>query len=381
MEVDQWTWSPDEAWPAAPALGREAQLVLAFGDRTLVDDPHRAEALQRLYPQAHVVGASAGGEITGDHVTDGTLSVTALAFRDTTPAVCKVERRDGETDAATGRRLGRGLAPLAPDGAPLRHVLVFADGLHLNGGAFVRGMEEALPDGVRLTGGLAADGDRFERTVLWSDGLLARPGAVAVGLYSRSLRVGYGAVGGWDPFGPDRLVTRSEGAVLHRLDDRGALDLYKEYLGPHAEQLPASGLLFPLAIRTADGPHEIVRTALGTDEDAGTITFAGDVPEGAYARFMKTNVERIIDGALEATHRAVEQMGGAEAELVLLVSCVGRKWVLGQRTEEEVEGVAAAFPQARLAGFYSYGEVAPVDRATHCELHNQTMTVTTLGEG
>ena len=249
--------------------------------------------------------------------------------------------------------------------------------MHVNGSALVRGLTAHLPEGVQLTGALAADDDRFERTPIWADGLLEAPGVVAVGFYGERLHVGYGAVGGWSPFGPDRLITRSHENRLFELDGRSALALYQDYLGPYGERLPASGLRFPLALRSAEGRYEVVRTILGVDEADGSITFAGDVPEGTYARFMKTNFERLIDGAVGAAE-AARAMQSTPPELALLVSCVGRKWVLRQRAEEEVEAVGDVLGrQACLAGFYSYGEIAPASR---CELHNQTMTITTFAE-
>jgi hypothetical protein len=188
-------------------------------------------------------------------------------------------------------------------------------------------------------------------------------------------------MGGWDSFGPDRLITRAKANVLYELDGSSALELYKQYLGPHAATLPASGLLFPLSLRSDTGDPRVVRTILGIDEDAGSLVFAGDIPEGGYARLMKANVDRLIDGAHGAATACYEPLGTASPTLALLISCVGRKLVLKHRTEEEVESVRAVLGEETvLSGFYSYGEIAPFAASTRCELHNQTMTITTLTE-
>jgi hypothetical protein len=238
-----------------------------------------------------------------------------------------------------------------------------------------------VPPRVGITGGLAADGDRFRHTFIVVDEALREGHAVAVGLYGDELRVGYGSMGGWDPFGPERLITRARANVLYELDGCPALDLYKRYLGPYAGDLPASGLLFPLSLRTDREEHRIVRTILGIDEAKGSLIFAGDVPEGAYAQLMKANVDRLIDGSTGAAMRSSEGVAGESPELALLISCVGRKLVLKQRVEEEVESVHAVLGErTALTGFYSYGEIAPFSPSVPCELHNQTMTVTTLSE-
>jgi hypothetical protein len=245
----------------------------------------------------------------------------------------------------------------------------------------VRGLAAGLPDAVAVTGGLSGDGARFERTLVGIDGEVA-PGRVAtVGFYGDSLRVGYGSVGGWDPFGPERVITRSSGNVLYELDGCSALALYRRYLGHHAADLPASGLLFPLSLRIPREETSVVRTILAIDEEAQSLTFAGDVPEGSLARLMRANFERLIDGASGAGVASGQSHGPGAAQLAILISCVGRKLILRQRVEEEVEGVRDVLgDQAVLAGFYSYGEISPFSASTRCELHNQTMTITTLTE-
>jgi hypothetical protein len=243
-------------------------------------------------------------------------------------------------------------------------------------------MTKVLPGHVALTGGLAADGDRFKRTVVCLDGPRPTEQVVAIGMYGSRLGVGYGSVGGWDPFGPERWVTKSEGNVLYELDGEPALDLYIKYLGEHAPRLPASGLLFPLAVRAAEGKSAaVVRTILGVDEAARTLTFAGDIPQGCRGRLMRASAERLVDGAFEAARTSMLSLQQTPAQLALLISCVGRKLVLKQRTEEEVEAVQEVVSaSATLTGFYSYGEIAPFAPGAVSELHNQTMTITTLGE-
>jgi hypothetical protein len=347
-----------------------------FGGSRQIRDNAQRDVIDRAYPNAHVIGCSTSGEICDTEVTDGSLVVTAVELEHSGCRVvrCQVDR--AESSCAAGRELAQ---KLERDG--LVHVFVLSDGLGINGSDLARGLAESLPPGVTVTGGLSGDGDRFEKTwVIWNGA--ARSGVVtAVGLYGERLRVGYGSLGGWDPFGSERLITRAEGNVLYELDGRSALQLYKQYLGEHAAELPASGLLFPLAIRDRGSDVRVVRTILGVDEEQQSMTFAGDMPEGAYARLMKANFDRLIDGAVGAARESVAPLGGVGTELAILISCVGRKMVLKQRVEEEVEGVREVVGDgATLAGFYSYGEISPVVPSARCELHNQTMTITTLSE-
>jgi hypothetical protein len=268
---------------------------------------------------------------------------------------------------------------LDPEG--LVHVLVLSEGVTVNGSALVAGLQQHLPTQVGITGGLAGDGARFQETlVLWNG--QAEPHSILVlGFYSTHLRVGSGSFGGWEAFGPYRQVTRSNGNRLYELEGRSALSLYQAYLGEQAPDLPAAGLFFPLSVLTSASEKPVVRTLLAIHEADQSITFAGDVPEGSYARVMRTTIPQLVAGARKAAKTSAEPLAAHSPELAILISCVGRKLVLQQRVAEEVQGVRQVLgEQTVLTGFYSYGEIAPFTPGTLCRLHNQTMTITTFTE-
>ncbi|HEU5055748.1 MAG TPA: FIST N-terminal domain-containing protein [Kofleriaceae bacterium] len=377
MRTEQRVYTHAHGW-SAPA-GRElasAQLVVVFARGDLLETPDLCGELRQSYPEARIVGCSTAGEIAGTRVLDGSLVATAIRFEWSHAEVAMVDMPSPGDCVEAGRALGRALRH---DG--LVHVFVLSEGLAVNGTDLARGLAASLPPGVAVTGGLSGDCERFERTlVLFGED--AKPGRiVAIGLYGSRLRFGFGSLGGWDPFGPVRRVTRSSGNQLFELDGRPALALYRQYLGEHAAQLPASALLFPLLVRPPDGDSEVVRTVLSINDADHSMTFAGDVVENAEARLMMANFDRLVDGAEGAASRAHSALSGGSADLALLVSCVGRKLVLKQRTEEEVEVVRDILGEGTcLAGFYSYGELCPTAPQASCELHNQTMTITTLAE-
>lgn len=378
MRIEQARWTEAGGWdPKAPGqLGEGADLVLAFGGTDLLKKTPALAETRRAYPKAHVLGCSTSGEIFGTEVTDDSLVVTAAHFEGTRIALVKTSIGDAGDSVAAGKRLADALPKEG-----LVHVFVLSDGLNVNGSELVEGLTANLPQSVTLTGGLSGDGARFQETLVLSDGAPESRTVSALGFYGDRIKVGYASLGGWDTFGPERVVTRSKGNVLYELDGTSALALYEQYLGDHAAGLPASGLLFPLAVRLKDNPTPVVRTILAVSEEDQSLTFAGDVPQGSHAQLMKANFDRLIDGAVgaaKATHQAV---GESSPDLAILISCVGRKLVLKQRIEEEVEGVREVLgDHAALTGFYSYGEISPFTPGAKCELHNQTMTITTLSE-
>lgn len=377
MKVEQHRWTEARGWDLGPeAALKDAQLVLAFGSRPVLQDGRRFETLRAYYPKAHIVGCSTAGEIQGTEVSDGTVVATAIRFDSAhvRSALVDVAQCRGGLDA--GRRLADAL-----DRRGLVHVFVVSDGHSVNGSELAEGLQTALGPSVTVTGGLAGDGDRFEHTLVFADDRPREGLIAAVGFYGAHLRVGYGSLGGWDPFGPQRVVTRSRGNVLYELDGQPALALYKKYLGEYAKDLPAAGLLFPLSVQVEGHPREVVRTILAVDEASQSLTFAGDLPEGSYARLMKANFDRLVDGAHGAAESSALQLGFDHPQLAILISCVGRKLVLKQRTEQELEAVRGVLgPGAAMTGFYSYGEICPAAPNANCELHNQTMTITTMSE-
>jgi len=377
MQVEQTRWSRAKGWtPAHPGkLSANANLVLIFGSPDCIKQTVWEQDIRAAYPSAHYLGCSTAGEIYGTEVTDETLVATAIAFEHSHVRGASLNLSSVSSSFHAGEQLAKTLPH-----DDLVHVLVISDGQNVNGSELVAGLTQHLPAGVTLTGGLAGDGDRFQETLVLWDGPPEPNIIAAIGLYGDRLKIGFGSLGGWDAFGPERVVTRSASNILYELDGQPALTLYKKYLGEHAKNLPASGLLFPLSLRSTAG-ESIVRTILGVNEEENSLIFAGDLPLGGQVRLMKANFDRLIDGAVGAAQNSFEAIGNTSPELALLISCVGRKLVLKQRIEEEVEGVQDVLGQGTiLTGFYSYGEISPFRPAARCELHNQTMTITTLSE-
>jgi hypothetical protein len=370
-------WLPDHGWHSRGTRlsGFRADLLLVFGDGRRLAESDALPSLERAHPNAVIASVSTAGEIVDQSVLEGSVVALAMEFASTQVRAVRETIGVDESSDVIAERLASRLSP-----ADLAHVFLFSDGLHVNGSTLAQGLAARLPKGVALTGGLAGDGDRFVRTCVGLGSSVAERDVVAIGLYGRALHVGYGSVGGWDAFGPERLITRAHGNVLRSLDGEPALALYKRYLGPAAAGLPASALLFPLALLRGDGSPPLVRTVLAVNDNDDSMTFAGDVPEGASVRLMRANFDRLVDGAELAALEAHSRLGrGASA--AVLVSCVGRRLVLKQRVEDEIDGVRSVLgPETSIAGFYSYGEISPVADAAGCELHNQTMTITTLVE-
>lgn len=353
----------------------KAQLVLVFGDRDLLKKEEHFAEIKTFYPTANIVGCSTSGEILSDEVFTETIVTTAVEFEKTNVVVFSETVEKGHDSYVLGQKLA---GKFNKEG--LKHILIFSEGLDINGSQLTKGINDVIGETISVTGGLAGDYGAFKETVVLANNVGKSDVVVAVGLYGDSLKVGYGSRGGWSSFGVDRLVTKSNANVLYELDGKSALSIYKTYLGEHAAQLPASALLFPLSFKMGD--ESIVRTILSINEEDGSMVFAGDIPQGEYVRLMSSSNDKLFSGAMSAAEMAMESLQNSASELALLISCIGRKLVLKSRTDEEVEMVRDVLgPQAAILGFYSFGEICPTRPFDQkCELHNQTMTVTVLKE-
>lgn len=374
------SYKPISGWatPLPHELDSKRTLVLAFGSPRFGGETAPLAELRRGFPQSTLIGCSTAGEILNGELRDDSVAVAVCRFAETDLRTAYAPVHSPSDSEPAGRAIARQL--LAPD---LRAVFVLSAGLGVNGSELVRGLSATLPPGVVVTGGLAGDGPRFEKTWVLQGASPVDQMVTAVGFYGQAVRVGHGSRGGWDAFGPVRLVTRAEGNVLYELDGRPALALYRQYLGDRAAELPASALLFPLALRAPDDPDKsLVRTVLAIDDQAQSMTFAGDIPVGWTAQLMRANFDRLVNAAGESSASA---LAGAADEsrpplLSIAISCVGRRLILGERTEEELDAAREVLTaQDHQIGFYSYGELCPF-AAGVCDLHNQTMTITTIRE-
>lgn len=372
MQTTTLTWGPATGWSQdlTALRGHPGRtLALAFVDPAC-DASSALEDLRAALPGSCVLACSTAGQILGNSVDPAELVVAVVTFAQTRVRSGFVVD-NGDDSRQIGAHLGR---QLSHGGEHVAGVLVLGGGLQTNGSELVAGLTSVLPPETAVFGGLAADGPRFTRTWVYCDGQRGEQCVAGVALIGDSVLLRHGTGAGWDGFGPVRTITRSAGNVLYELDGQPALGLYREYLGERAQDLPAAALLFPLTISSPDGAHSVVRTVLGIDEAEQSMRFAGDVPQGWSARLMWTTIDNLIDGATHAAEDAAQTGSG----LTLAVSCVGRRLVLGDRTEEELDCVSDAVGHGPTIGFYSYGEIAPV--GGYCALHNQTMTVTTVHE-
>lgn len=352
----------------------KVNIVFLFGDTDIIKNELVFLKLKNRFKKAVIVGCSSSGNILGSQLSKKSVVATAVYFEKSHIEISTTTFNENDNI----EKLSENLIDALPK-EKLKHIFLMSDGLLINGSELARGINK-VNKVVPVTGGMAGDGARFQETYVIANDKPAQRTIVAIGFYGENLSVQSGCFAGWSEFGAQRVITKSKGNILYEIDGIPALDLYKKYLGEYASELPNSGLRYPLNIKENDDSNEIIRTLLGIDEETKSITFAGDVPVGYKARLMKPNINELIDGAGKAAE-SIKKINDKTA-LGLIVSCVGRKIVMNQLIDDELEVIQEILGDSvNLIGFYSYGEIAPFkDDLFTCELHNQTMTLTTIFE-
>ena len=354
----------------------DSDLVLVFGSPELITANNFYDLLKIDYPLADIIICSTAGEICDTSFYDNTVSVTAIKFEKTKVKSVSTNIKEHTNSYQTGLFLRKAFS-----NNELQAIFVISDGTLINGSELVAGLNEANTTGVLITGGLAGDGAKFEKTFTSLNAQPAAGNIIAIGFYGSQIRFGHGSLGGWDEFGPQKTITKADKNILYEVDNRSALDLYKDYLGPFREELPGSALLFPISLSEPASDKKVVRTILSIDENNKSMTFAGNMPRGCKVRLMKAHFDKLIDASATAAQNTLSAIN-EQPDIAILISCIGRKLILQDRTSEEVNAAKEKLGAGTvITGFYSYGEISPLQNTSErCELHNQTMTITTIKE-
>lgn len=353
-------------------------LVLIFGNRLMLQEKDIYNEIRSIFKDGHLVFGSTAGDITSESVEDESITITAIEFENSSFSIntANVLHSENKLDSY---KIGKDLIQQLPQ-KNLKYVFVVSEGSFINGSQLAIGMNAATTDNLLITGALCGDGSRFETTLASYNEQPKEGEIVVIGFYGDTLEITFATNGGWTPFGPERVVTKSDANILYELDGKPALDLYKKYLGEKSKDLPGAALLYPLKVKSSDEKKSIVRTILNINEEENSMILAGDILENSKVQLMMTNVDSIVNAAEIGAEKALEHRAN-KPDLAILVSCIGRKLVLDQRVEEEIEEVIEVIgKEATVCGFYSYGEIAPFNEEKNCQLHNQTIAITLISE-
>lgn len=378
MQVEQKKWSKAKGWNTLShhTLKKQANLVLVFGSTRLVQDQRMFDEIRAMYPTAEVVLSSGAGEIMSGQVDTDTLHTTAIYFECTTIKTIEIDLKNVKDSFDAGAHISAQL-----DKDRLCGLMIFSNGNLINGSHLLTGLQLNLSESIPITGGLAGSYSLSSSTYTGLNHIGQLGKVVGIGLYGHHLKIGHASKSGYTPFGPEIFITKSSNNVLFELNNEPIFDFYKKYVDTIFEDIEEAMCTYPLGIKIEHQQERLLRSFVRYNKKNRGAIFAGDMPEGAKVRMMRSNIHLMIDAAKEATIASGKNFGIKNPDLLLCVSCIRRKTVLDTWVNEEMESVHQAFDaKVPMAGFYSYGEIAPQSPNQKSELHNHTITITALEE-
>jgi len=374
---------------ATQALGgREAAGVLLVFGSTRFDHRRLLEGVTSVAGDTPLVGGTTAGEISSAEFSTRSVVVMALSS-DTLSFTTGIGKDMSRDEAACGVALVEDIRRQTSLDDALS-LLVLPNGMGGDGVKVIEGLHSALGPNIEIVGGYLGDDERFESTFQYHDGKVYKDAIPGLLFSGQGFRTGVGVRSGFASIGNRFYCTQAKGNVVGQFDEERALDVYKEFLGEElSKKLPGVCLEYPFGlidekVSIRGKEYFQLRCGLSVDHERGTISLAASIPEGSPITLTTASRGDIINGARLAAEQAQESLAGAKPQAVLMFSCVGRKLVLGRRTQEEVSAVRSVLGEdVPLLGFYTYGEIGPIDKMqgelAATRFHNETVVVWALG--
>jgi len=330
------------------------------------------QQIHQAFPGIQLIGGTTDGEISSvlEFQQD---SITLMLFcSDEVEIHAGVGRKvSGDPITATKQAVEQAKAKST---ATPRLCLTHPESLTTSGVAILNGLKLALGQNVPIFGGLAGDQSRYKNTYQFFQTEVLSD-SVPILLFSGTILFSHGVASGWHPIGQRSKVTKVDKNIVYEIDGKPALDFYHHYLA-----LLSPSMEYPLAVFDQNGDNFYIRAPIAYNQEFGSITFFGDIPDQAIIQISETSYEDILAASKASFMNALDSYPGREPSSVLFFSCVARRQILGTRAKQEYQNTKLCLTDYLPAcGFYSYGEIAPIDRISETQFHNETFVTLILG--
>ena len=336
-----------------------------------VDPGAALQAVRAAFPGIALIGGTTAGDLSsalGFSEDSVTLTLFAGDGVRITAGLGEGLRADPAAAAAAAARAA------AEGAAPALAILLF-DSASGASEAVSAAAAAALPGTAVIGGALAFPwgAEAPEVAVFFGDRAVAD--AAAILAFHGPITASIELHNAWRPVGPRQVVRASRGRWVDRIGDERALDFHRRYLGDHAR--PA--FEFPLAV-FADGEEGFVlRVPQSYDEASGAVRYGAEVPEGAEVQLTEYVRGEVMRGTEASVAAAAAGLGGAPPGFALIFSCASRKQVFGTQIAAEDAILRRHLGGIPFAGFYAFGEVAPLGGGGPARYHNATLVTAVIG--
>ncbi len=334
------------------------------------------QAVQASFPELPLVGCTTAGEMaSAGGFSDDSLALMLFSSHQLIFGAGRGVSLSRNPEAAVNGALAMARGSLT---GPERLCLVFCEGVSAPAHEAVQALNQRVAKGCPVFGGVAAHPWHIETRTRQFCNHEALEDAIVVLLIQGPIAFRSSISNSWQPVGKRAPVVESVGSEVRVIGDKPALEFYRHYLGPHSHPV----LEFPLAVHSPESRRFYILAPLGHDEETGGVRFAVPIQKGQIVQLTEVTRERMISDVrqtLAAESVVPEDEWHPTAGLVF--SCATRKHILGTQTAEEIELLRSHLPPGiALAGFYSFGEISPLEAVGPSLLHNCTFITLLLGE-
>ncbi|MCK5332388.1 FIST C-terminal domain-containing protein [Candidatus Parcubacteria bacterium] len=363
---------------------KNPKLLIVFSSSGY-DQQEMLSAIREVSGDIPLIGCSSSGEIIGSGPLSKSVAIMAIESDSMNCVVAEGESIKPNPKEA-GIKMANKLVEQT-EGASIDSVIMLIDVLTGNGADAVRGVNSVLGKDTLIVGGAAGDDFSFKETFVYLNDKVLPSSIVGAGFYGDNIMT-VGVRHGWVPIGNPMKVTKSQGAIIEEIDGKPALSIYEDYFGEEEakslknEALAKMALTYPLGMTTADNDELLLRAPISAD-DNGAITCAAEVPEGSEVRLMIGSKDEAIAAAKEAAKNALENLNGKKPAGVIVFNCIARQKLFSRHAKDEIDAIKEVLGKdIPVIGFYTYGEIAPINGKNDiiCRFHNETAVITVIGE-
>ena len=379
----------ESAKKALESLGSENPDALIIFAAPKFNHKKMLKGVTSITKKTPMIGGTTAGEISTFGLSVNSVVIMALKSKDVKFYV-GIGQGISKNEENAGKELARNVLKKASK-KTAKSLIMLPDGLAGDGLRVIQGVQKILGEYFEIVGGSLGDEDKFKNTYQYYNGKVYQDTVVGMLFCSDKIKTGTGVRSGWESVGSRFKCTKAKGNIVYKFGDKTALQVYTEYLGSaRAKKLPAIGLEYPMGLVDERAKIEgydyfQIRCPLAVNEKDGSVTFAAAIPEGKEVTLTYSSRTSIINGSKLSAIQSRKTLGGATPKLIMMFSCVARKMVLGRRTNDEINSVKQVFGKnIPLIGFYTYGEIGPIDKRIQSlkstRWHNETVVLWVLGE-
>lgn len=386
---DSYKAGQEAASEAVTRHGGVPDILIVFG-ACRFDHRKLLAGIRSITGDIPMVGGTTAGEISTSGFSKQSAVIMALSspiLDFTTSIGLNMSKDEKACSVSLARKIRRKKA--VKNAVSL---LIFPNGMGGDGVKVIEGLHQVMGTNIEIIGGYLGDDERFENTFQYYNGKVYKDAIPALLISGENgFETGIGVRSGFESIGNRFYCTDSENNIVKKFDEERALDLYREFLGEErSKRLPGICLEYPFGlidekVSIAGKDYFQLRCGLTVDREEGTITLAASIPKGSALTITTASRGEIINGAKLAALQAREALKNTVPQAILMLSCVGRKLVLGRRTQEEVDAVKEILGEdVPIIGFYTYGEIGPIDKMREelaiTRFHNETVVLWVLGK-